>query len=170
MADVAPLHTLALPATPALVPARAVEISALPEGHVLAVAIRRGRALTAADLALLGDGSPQAVRPAGPGRWLVVGDAPLTAAEVEARARALQGAASLFDLGHGRVRLAVRGPGAADLLATGVTIDLAGLAVGASAACLFRHVAVHLTRTGADAYEILVARSFAADLWHELTA
>ncbi len=170
MVDPASLHRPALPVAPAVLPRRDVEIAALPEGHVLMVSARKGAVVPADALARLGSGSPLAVRPVGPGQWLVVGDAPLSPADVADRGAALAGAAGLFDLGHGRVRIAIRGAGAADLLATGVAIDLDGLPVGGSAACLFRHVAVHLTRTDTQAFELIVARSFAADLWHELTA
>lgn len=147
-----------------------VRLTALAEGHILTVMARAGADMTAERLAALGDGSPYAVRPLGPGQWLIVGAAVLSGATVRETAATLAGTASLFDGSHARVRLAIAGVGAADLLATGVGLDLRdqAFAIGASAATLFRHIAVHLTRTGATTYELIVARSFAQSLWDEL--
>lgn len=163
---------MALAHAPVEHPTRRVRLTALAEGHVLQVVARRDAMVPAERLAALGDGGSHAVRSNGPGQWLVVGDAALSFDESRARAAAIADLAHGFDQSHGRVRIGVDGPGAENLLATGTGVDLAQAAfpVGASANALFRHVSVHLTRTGVDAFELVVPRSFAADLWHELGA
>lgn len=147
-----------------------VQLSALAEGHVLTVMARKGAEVSFASLAALSEGTPHAVHPLGPGQWLIVGDTVLSGAAVRAKAETIAEIASLFDGSHARVRIALAGAGAADLIATGVGLDLRDHAfpIGASAPTLFRHIAVHLTRTGATSYEFIVARSFAQSLWDEL--
>jgi sarcosine oxidase subunit gamma len=171
------VETVLAPATalahaPVDLPSRRVRLTPLAEGHVLQVVARHGATVPAERLAALGDGGSHAVRPNGPGQWLLVGDAALSFDEGRARAAAITDLAHVFDQSHGRLRIGLDGPGAEDLLATGIGVDLAHAAfpVGTSVNALFRHVSVHLTRTGADAFELVVPRSFAADLWHELGA
>ena len=108
------------------------------------------------------------LRPAGPDSWLIVGDRPLSAAE---RETALGADIALVDLSHGRERLEISGPGAARKLAAGVAIDLSPSAFpeGASCETLFGPIAIHLTRTGPDRFEIFVSRSYAMSLWRGLT-
>jgi len=117
-----------------------------PAAHIaLALAFADGPAPVAA-----------VVRNAGPRRWLLIGDAPF----------AESADFKLIDLSLARERLELSGPGAAAKLATGTSVALAD---GASAQTLFGALAIHLTRTGPQSYEILVARSFAASLWRALT-
>ena len=52
----------------------------------------------------------------------------------------------------------------------GHCIDLDALPVGASTATLVGPLGVHLTKTAETAYELMVLRSFAAALWHDLEA
>lgn len=99
-----------------------------------------------------------------PGQWLLLDAA---AADPAALAARLPGFA-VSEQGHGRLRLAVEGPAAAALLAMGTGADLEAMAVGASAATLFGPIGAHLTRTGPDAWEILVLRSFADSLRQDL--
>jgi sarcosine oxidase subunit gamma len=110
-----------------------------------------------------------ALRPAGPQTWFILGDAPLSPAEIAEREG---GGVMLVDQTHGHERLEIAGPGAARKLAAGVAVDLSPSAFpeAASCNCLCGHIAVHLTRTGAESFELIVARSFAADLWQALTA
>ena len=133
-----------------------VTLSALPEGHVVLLLTRAGA--PAPDL--------PGLRPAGPGQWFMVGDSPLAAAELAALAR-LPGVA-VSDQSHGRVRIAVAGAQAAAMLAKGTAVDLEALPVGASTATLIGPLGVHLTRTADRAFELVVLRSFAAALWHDL--
>ena len=136
---------------------RGVTLTALPEGHVVLLLTRAGA--PAPDL--------PGLRPAGPGQWFVVGDSPLAAAELAALAR-LPGVA-VSDQSHGRVRIAVAGAqAAAAMLAKGTAVDLEALPVGASTATLIGPLGVHLTRTADRAFELVVLRSFAAALWHDL--
>jgi sarcosine oxidase subunit gamma len=131
----------------------------LPVGHIW-LAVSFGEALEP-KLAKL------APRAAGPLAWLIVGDGSRPFAEAE---RALAPEGALIDLSHGRLRYEIEGPGARAKLATGTAVDLAPSAFPEGAACetMFNHIGVHLTRTGADRFEILVGRSFAESLWREL--
>ena len=54
------------------------------------------------------------------------------------------------------------------MLAKGTAVDLEALAVGASAITLVGPLGVHLTRTAAATYEVMVLRSFAEALWDDL--
>ena len=75
---------------------------------------------------------------------------------------------AVSDQSHGRVRIVVEGAQAAEMLAKGTAVDLEGMAVGASASTLVGPLGVHLTRTSAVRYELMVLRSFAEALWHDL--
>jgi sarcosine oxidase, subunit gamma len=57
------------------------------------------------------------------------------------------------------------------VLAKGCPLDfhLRAFALDACAQSVFGHINVLLTRDAADAFTVLVARSFANDLWHEMT-
>lgn len=133
-----------------------VTLAVRAEGHVLQLLARAG----APAPAIAG------LRPAGPGQWFLVGDGPLAP---EALAADLPDVA-VCDQSHGRVRIAVQGPDAQELLARGTGLDLAGFEHGRSAATLLGPIGVHLTRTGEEAFELLVLRSFAEALMHDLQA
>ncbi len=111
-----------------------------------------------------------AVRAAGPGQWLVVGDRPLSAQEFLTIESRLEGRAVLVDQSHGRVRIGVSGSGAEALLAKGTAVDVdeRSFKAGQTAMTLVGHISVHLTRIAPDGFEILVLRSFAEDLWNDL--
>lgn len=111
-----------------------------------------------------------AVRPYAPGQWFVIGDAPLVPGEAAQLEQAVGTDVALSDQSHGRTRLALEGTRARDVLACGCALDLADAAfpVGRSAQTLFGHVGVHVTRTEPERFELVVLRSFAADLWEEL--
>lgn len=166
MADRPPPRRPALPFAPVERADGRLRIAPLPEGLAVEVAARPGSAPSPAALQALAGGAPHAVRRLGPGRWLVIADA-----REPADPLALAGTADVFDLSHARVRLLVEGPGAEALLATGVGVDLSpgAFPVGAGAPMLFRRHAVHLCRTGPERFELVVARSFARDLWEDLT-
>lgn len=109
------------------------------------------------------------LRSAGHGQWLLIG-AYGVSFDVAALEATLGGDAALVDLGHARVRIGIAGPSAADALAKGCAIDLDPEAFppGRSAQTLLGHIGVHLTRLGPDAFELIVMRSFALNLWQDL--
>jgi sarcosine oxidase, subunit gamma len=146
-------------------PDGAYRLRALPAGPIW-LAVSFGEALESRLAALAP--RPFALRAAGPLSWLIVGDDPLPFGAAE---RALSPEGALIDLSHGRVRFEISGPGARHKLSTGTAVDLAPVAFAEGVACdtLFNHIGVHLMRTGADRFEILVGRSFADSLWRELT-
>lgn len=127
-----------------------VSLRALPEGGLWLLLGRAGGPapdLPGADL-----------RPLGPGQWFLLADT-------------LPGGLGDFavsEQGHGRLRFRVEGPDAAAMLAKGTALDLDGLAVGASAQTLVGPIGAHVTRTGAESFELLVLRSYAESLWHDL--
>lgn len=104
----------------------------------------------------------EGLRATGPGRWYYVGD--LAAEALAARLPDV----AVVDQSHGRVRIGVAGPAAAAMLAKGTAVDLAAMAVGASAATMVGPIGVHMTRTGPEAFELMVLRGFAESLWHDL--
>lgn len=166
------LRRPALPQAPLGGAGAALSMAALPEGHVLHVLAAPDRDDVAGRLAAMGDGGPLAVRPLSPGQWFVVGDGELSAADVAAKAASLGGIAALCDQSSGRVRIALSGPAARSVLAGGTAVDVSpgAFGIGRSAQTLFCHLGVHLTRTGEDAFELMVLRSFAESLWDELAA
>lgn len=68
---------------------------------------------------------------------------------------------SVVDIGDHEIALAVEGPAALDLLATGCPLDLARMAVGAGTRTVFDTVQVVLTREAEDRFCLEVWRSFA---------
>lgn len=148
----------------------ALRMEALPEGHVLQLLTASGIEDPSGRLAALGDGGAFALRPLSPGQWFVVGNASLGAAALAAKKAEIAEVAALSDQSHGRVRIALSGPAAETVLACGTAVDisLTAFPVGRSAQTLFGHLGIHLTRTGEDAFELMVLRSFAESLWEEL--
>ncbi|WP_438751682.1 sarcosine oxidase subunit gamma family protein [Pararhizobium sp. O133] len=147
-----------------------ITLTALPEGHVLQVLASAGRADVEQALAQLGDGGVQAIRPYGPGQWFLVGDAAFSSAEIFAMAAQLNGAGSIADQSHGRVRIGIAGSAVETVLAKGTAVDLAlsQYPVGRSAMTLIGHISALITRTGPDSFELMVLRGFAESLWDEL--
>lgn len=136
-----------------------VTLTALPEGHVVLLLTRAGA--TAPDL--------PGLRPSGPAQWFMVGDTPLGAEGLATLVARLPDVA-VSDQSHGRVRIGVAGAQAAAMLAKGTAVDLDALPVGAATATLVGPLGVHLTKTAETAYELMVLRSFAVALWHDLEA
>ena len=147
-----------------------ITLDALPEGHVLQVLAAHGSGDLQNLIPQIGDRTPHAVRPYGPGQWFVVGDAPLSAADISGKATLLAGKASIADQGHGRVRIGISGASVEAVLAKGTAVDLdpANFAIGRSAMTLIGHISALITRTGADSFELMVLRGFAENLWDEL--
>jgi len=166
---------IALTRRPALAHAAAgsetsVRLEPLPEGYVLHALAAAGVTDVEMRLTRLADGTAHAVRNYAPRQWFVVGDSALSAAAVLEKAAALGPDLALSDQSHARVRLAVSGPRARHLLAKGAAVDFSARAfpLGFSAATMFNHIGVHITRTGDDRFELMVLRSFAESLWEEL--
>jgi sarcosine oxidase subunit gamma len=143
-----------------------IRLEPLPEGHLLHVmgAIDGDsliNALSAAGLAT------SAVRQAGYQQWYITGEESLPPSHITLLADHLRGRGFVCDQSHGRIRIALSGPRAADVLARGTAVDLdrAAFPVGQSAVTLFGHVSVQLTRTQAMRFELTVLRSFAEDLY-----
>ncbi len=147
-----------------------IALTALSEGHVLQVLASAGHADIEQAVAKIGDGKPHAVRAYGPGQWFLVGDAPLSSSEIFAKASQLDGAGSVADQSHGRVRIEIAGTAVETVLAKGTAVDLAlsQYPVGRSAMTLIGHISALITRTGPDSFELMVLRGFAESLWDEL--
>lgn len=146
------------------------ELAWRPGGHVLQALARVTGADLAEPLAAIAEAEPFAVRRAGPDSWFLVGAATLGAAEIAQRSARVAGAAWLVDQSHGRRRLILTGPRSERRLARGVGLDFARFGIGASCETQYAHIGLHLTRTAAQTFDILVARSFAEALWQELSA
>lgn len=110
------------------------------------------------------------VRFCGPGEWLVVSET--VAADTIARQLSDLGSprAAFVDQSDGRVVLRIHGPKVRSILAKCTAIDLHPdlFEIGQSANCQICHVAANLARTGQDAFEIIVMRSFAGFLFDEM--
>lgn len=102
------------------------------------------------------------VRTVGPGEWLVVSEDAAQSPEIDG--------AMVVDQSHGRTLFRLSGPDAAAILMRGVAVDLAGgiLPVGGSASMAFSHLSVNLARLDQDRFELVVGRSFAEGLYHDL--
>lgn len=149
-----------------------VTLRALPEGCVLHILgkISDGD-MSAAIRAALG-GEAHAVRFVAPGQWFVVDDRPLSRTEHLALSQKLEAYGDVVDQSHGRVRVEIAGEKVTAVLSKGTAADLAlaTFPVGHATTTLVGHIATHLTRTGADTFELLVLRGFAESLWDELEA
>lgn len=104
---------------------------------------------------------------AGVQHWLLL--APSANSDAfERRARdGLGSCAAISNQSDSRVRLLLEGPGARDVLAKGLPLDLhpSVFKVGDAAASLFDHIGVHVwLRDTAPSFEMLVARSYAPSL------
>ncbi len=148
-----------------------IRLAPLPEGHLLHLM----GAIDAEDLAgrlrVAGLGA-STIRSAGYRQWFIAGDDVLPPSRIAALSSALQASAFVSDQSHGRVRIGLSGPQAAELLTRGTAVDLhpSAFPEGRSAVTLFGHISLQLTRTGADSFELTVPRSFAESLYEELEA
>lgn len=98
----------------------------------------------------------------GPDEWVLhteeADSSALVAALVDLSARL---PLSAVDIGDREIVLAVEGPAARDLLATGCPLDLARMPVGTGTRTVFDTVQVVLTREAEDRFRLEVWRSFA---------
>lgn len=99
---------------------------------------------------------------AGRGRALLIGAPPPDG---------LSGLAALVDQSDGAAVVQIAGAGVRDVLARLVPLDLRprAFAEGATARSLVGHMTAQITRTGDESFEIMVMRSMAATLVHDLT-
>ena len=148
-----------------------IRLEALPEGHLLHVMGAITTEGLEAHLSAAGI-KDSGVRPAGYRQWFIAGNEALPHALVQDLSNAFGGSAFVSDQSHGRVRIGISGPRAAELLSKGTAVDLhlAAFSQGRSAVTLFGHISVQVARTGADEFELTVLRSFAESLYEELEA
>ena len=108
---------------------------------------------------------------AGPDQWFVLAENRGEGALYRELKAKLSGLASVSDQSHGRVVLRLVGPKARAVLAKGTPVDLHPdvFPVGKSALTQMAHVGVHLTRVGADGYDLSVFRGFAESFWEWIT-
>jgi len=136
---------------------------------ILTVIARRGKAkaLAAALEAVKG----ASVQWAGADQYYVVADGRGEGALYREIRAGLDGTASVIDQSHGRLIIRIAGPKAKAVLAKGTPVDLHDdeFAVGRSAVTQMAHVGVHLTRTGAESFELSVFRGFAESFWEWLS-
>ena len=108
----------------------------------------------------------------GPRSWLVVTGDPSALADLTARRDAFNAAGgALFDVSASRIAWAISGPHATDALARGCPLDFhpRAFAVGACAQSLYGHVGLLVVkRDESPTFTLLVARSYARDVWHSL--
>jgi len=144
-----------------------VLLTQLPEASICLVAGPAGKSAAVRKTAKAGDG---VVRPVQPGQALAVGKSGESFADLSQRLGATAGL-SLCDLSDARVRFAISGQQAGEIIATqsGADTHPATFKPGASAPTLFGHVPVQLTRTGADSFEIMVFSTYARDLAESLS-
>ena len=78
---------------------------------------------------------------------------------------------AVTSLSHSRTRIFIEGPGAREVLSTGIALDLHpdGFPVGAFALTGIHHTSVLLHHAASDRYELYVLRTFAEWVWDWLT-
>ncbi len=110
------------------------------------------------------------VRFSAPGEWLVVSGAQTPELLHQAVSALLGETAHCIDQSHGRVLMRLSGPNARAILAKGVGIDLhpSAFRIGQSANVLCGHISINLALVGDDQFELIVMRSFAESLLHDL--
>lgn len=152
----------------------AVHIAPIARGFVFHVLGKGNAKADAAHLTkLISDIAPElgaTFRSPSPGQWFWVGDCDVSQGRFAEISGQIPGEYAISDQTHGRVRIMISGPQVRDVLAKGAMIDLADgvFVVGASAMTQIGHIGAMITRTDDDCFEIMVLRSFAVSLWHEL--
>ncbi len=105
----------------------------------------------------------------GPRAWLAM-KAGASPAWAEQLRQELEGVAAVADQSSAYVALRLEGPAVRGLLAKGVMVDLHPrvFAVGAVAVVSIAHTSAILWRSSENSFDLLVTRSYAADLWRWL--
>ena len=149
--------------------AAGVELSVRHPLSIVTVIARKGKSKAVAE-ALAGL-KGAAVLWAGPDQYFVQAESRGEGALATELASLLTGAASVSDQSHGRVVIRLTGPKARAVLAKGTPVDLHPdvFAIGHSALTQMAHVGVHLTRVGADSFDLSVFRGFSESFWEWLT-
>lgn len=113
----------------------------------------------------------------GPASWLLIAGGPLSAGhpftDFKTKRNAINAAGgALFDVSSSRVAWKIAGPRAGTLLASGCPLDFHpnAFANGSCAQSLFGHVGALICRGVDGEFILLVARSFARDVWSTLCA
>ena len=107
----------------------------------------------------------------GPASWLLIAANSSALADYSPARDALQAAGgALFDVSQSRVAYVVSGERAAEVLATGCPLDLhiGAFPVGCCRQSVFGRVPALYYRSGRPGFILLVARSFARDVWQTL--
>lgn len=148
---------------------RQVSLEALPPGTVLQVVFARKGAVADERLRAVAALAGLSVRVSPPLQAWLVGEAAMRGEAVRTVAAALGPEATVIDQSHGRIRLALTGPGARRALSAGTAVDVSDHAfpVDSNAETLFGAIPVTVTRVASERYELMVARSFALSLWHD---
>jgi len=107
----------------------------------------------------------------GPGSWLLVLRNGASLGDFDASRAGLNATGgALFDVSDSRVAWTISGTRAATVLAKGCPLDFhpAVFRAGMCAQSLLGHIGALFVKE-ADAFTVMVARSFARDVWHALT-
>nr|WP_316650813.1 sarcosine oxidase subunit gamma family protein [uncultured Gellertiella sp.] len=147
-----------------------IVLEALAEGHVLHLLANPKDASARDSAAALATQFGAPLRVTSPGQWYLAGDRVLAPGEFRALETRLAPALAISDQSHGRVRIGVSGTDVEAMLAKLMAADLALAAfpVDHGTTLFAGHVAVHAFRTCASAFELMVLRGFAVDLWESL--
>jgi sarcosine oxidase subunit gamma len=141
-----------------------------PRTILLVLAASTARDEAGAQLTSLAAQRGFSLRRAAPGRWFIVASTSEAAAPIDDLKRMLGGSASVLDQSDGQVAIAVKGAQVRATLAKGIAVDLHPecFRVDEATSTLIGHIPAHLARTGADDFEVLVPRSYAASLLDSL--
>jgi methylglutamate dehydrogenase subunit D len=103
-----------------------------------------------------------------PGQWLIVDQAEGLAERLADAIDIETG--TVTDLSHGRTAVRISGPKAEWVLAKFFAIDFSLPAFPVQAGCATAHhdIFAHIQRTGDDAFDLYVFRSFARSFWQAL--
>lgn len=108
----------------------------------------------------------------GPTSWLVVAGGASPLVDFNAKREALNAAGgALFDLSASRIAWTISGPHSATVLAKGCPLDFhpRAFVAGTCAQSMLGHVnALFVKADDAPAFTVMVARSFARNVWHAL--
>jgi heterotetrameric sarcosine oxidase gamma subunit len=145
---------------------------ALLEGHAICLVLAAKGASDEIGTRLTSLAAQYGLSPrwAGVGRWFVVATAHDPARLHAILQEGLGAPASVLDQSDGQVTIGITGRDVRATLAKGCALDLHpdSFKPDDTAATLLGHVPVHIMRTGADDFEILVPRSYAAGVWEAL--
>jgi sarcosine oxidase, subunit gamma len=146
-----------------------INLQPLPEGHIIQVLADPLHGDISAQLAQIAAQAAHSVRAAAPGQWFLVGDDALPHATLAQLFDKLRPHAGV-DQSNGRVRMLAQGPMVERVLSKGTAVDLSleKFPIGYSTTTLIGHIAAHVTRVGANGFEIMVLRGFAESLWDDL--